>query len=149
MENFKRYMKDNADIEKSLSKLPTAHRNLVHGFQINLEPNNTLPGDDSHVGVIMTHPKKQIKVASPWNYPREFAFLHEVAHLVYEKYVRGQKWEKEWNSVCKQNENRKKDEPNEENWCHGYANHFVKHKVLTHTSPEWESYYNRFLKQFK
>jgi hypothetical protein len=149
VDNFKQYMKDNSDIEKSLAKLPEAHRKLVDGFHIKLEPGNTLRGDNGHVGVIMTNPKRQIKVASPWNYPREFALLHEVGHLVFEKWVRGTKLEKEWKKICKLNPNRKKDESDEENWCHSYSNHFVKHKVITHTHPEWEAYFNRFLKQFE
>ena len=141
-------MKDNADIEEALAKLPKAVRKLVAGFHIKLEPGNTLHGDDGHVGVIMTHPKKQIKVAAPWNYGRAFALYHEVGHLVFAAHVKGTKWEEEWKSVCKKNPNRKKDEPDEENWCHSFSNHFIKHKVLTHTHPAWEDYFNRFLKQF-
>jgi len=133
-------MKDNADIENSLAKLPKSHRELVHGFHIKLEPGNTLPGDDGHVGVIMTSPKRQIKVASPWNYPREFALLHEVGHLVFEKFVRGTELEKEWKDICKKNPNRKKDEPDEENFCHAYAARYVKHPPVTHHHEEWRKF---------
>ena len=139
-------MKDNADIEDSLAKLPKGHRKLVHGFHIKLEPGNTLHGDDGHVGVVMTSPKKQIKVAAPFNYGREFTLLHEAAHIIWQVYVKGTKWEKEWSQVCKLNKNRKKDEPDEENWCHAYSNHFVKHKIVTHTCPEWDDYMERFCK---
>ena len=140
MSEFKQYMKNNEDIENSLKKLPKGHRALVHGFKINLEPANTLKGDDGHVGVIMTDPHKEIRVASPWNYPREFAFLHEVGHLVYENFVRGENLEKEWAEICKQNPHRKKDEPDEENFCHSYAAFYCKHPPVVHYHPAWRKF---------
>lgn len=133
-------MKDNADIEKSLAKIPKGHRELVHGFHIKLEPGNTLHGDDGHVGIIMTNPKRQIKVASPWNYPREFALLHEVGHLVFEKFVRGTDLEKQWKKICANTKDKKKNEPPEELFCHAYANTYCKHQVVIHTHPEWEKF---------
>jgi hypothetical protein len=140
MAEFKQYMKNNDDIEESLKKIPKAHRALVHGFKINLEPTNTLHGDDGHVGVIMTDPHKEIRVASPWNYPREFAFLHEVGHLVYEKYVRGKDLEKEWSKIVKLNHGRKKEEPDEENFSHAYAAYYCKHPPVTHHNEEWRKF---------
>ena len=147
MESFKQYMRDNTDVEKSLAKLPKAFRKLVDGFHIKLVDGHTLPGDKDHVGVITTEPKRQIKIACPWNYPREFALFHEVGHLAFEKYVRGTKWEEEWKLTCKKNLHRKKQEPDEENWCHAFSNHFVKNKVVLHTHPEWEKYFKRFMKE--
>lgn len=133
-------MTDEADIQKSLNKLPKAHKELAKGFKIVLEPNNTLKGDKGHVGVIMTHPSPQIRVASPWNYPREFAFLHEVAHLVYEKYIRGTPLEQEWNAICARTKDKKKGEPPEELFCHAYANRYCNNQVVIHDHEEWNNF---------
>ena len=139
MGNFKQYMKDNADIEKSLAKLPKAHRKLLYGFHIKLEPGNTLPGDDGHVGVIMTSPRKQIKVASPWNYPREFALLHEIGHLVW-AVIMTPKLKKEWSGVCKLHSGRKKNESDEENFCHAYSARYVKNPPVVHHHEAWRKF---------
>jgi hypothetical protein len=146
---FKKYMSEESDVKKTLEKIPAAHRKLAQEFKLDFESSNTLKGDGDHVGVIQTHPKPQIRVASPWHYGREFVLLHEIAHIVYEKYVRGTEFEKKWIAICKATPNKKKDEPAEENWCHGYSNYFCKHKVVIHTHPEWERYFKNFLSQFK
>lgn len=133
-------MDEESDVEKTLSKLPKAHRELVKGFKITFEPGNTLKGDKGHVGVIQTDPKPEIRVASPWNYGREFTFLHEVGHLVYEKYVRGTPLEKQWAAICKRTKNKKPGEPPEENFCHAYGNEYGKNQVVIHTHPEWSKF---------
>lgn len=133
-------MQDGEDAKKSLSKLPKSHQQLANGFEIVFEPANTLQGDEAHVGVIMTSPKRQIRVASPWRYGREFAFLHEIGHLVWAKYVKGTDLEKEWSRVVKLNPHRKKEEPDEENHSHAYANTYIKNKMVIHTHPAWDKF---------
>lgn len=144
MRGFKKFIKeeDSGDVEKSLRKLPRTYRNLVHGYKITFEPNNTLHGDDGHVGMITNNPK-QIRVASPWNYGREFALLHEVGHLVWAAYIKGTQLEKEWEQIVANTKHKKKDEPPEENWCHAFANTYSKNKVVIHTHPEWEEFMKR------
>jgi hypothetical protein len=139
-------MTEDGDVEKSLAKLPDSHRALVQGFKIEFEPHNTLKGDAGHVGVIMTHPRKLIKVASPWNYGREFALLHEVGHLVYEKYVRGTDLEKMWEKIAGSVEHKKKNEPPEELFCHAYANFYAKHKITIHDHDAWNEFIGRLPK---
>ncbi len=132
-------MKDNEDVEKALAKLPKGHRELVKGFKVVFEPNNTLKGDKGHVGVIMTSPKRQIKVASPWNYGRGFCFLHEVGHLVWEKFM-SDELRKKWKAICSRTKEKKKDEPPEELFCHAYANTYANQQIVIHTHPEWEKF---------
>lgn len=137
MKSFKKYIKDYEDVEKSINQLPKKFRKLAHGFHIKLEPGHTLPGDNSHVGVVMTNPKNQIKLATPWNYPREFTFFHEIGHLVFEKYVRGTDLEKKWKELCSKTKDKKKDEPPEELFCHAFAATYCKYPPKIHYHDEW------------
>jgi hypothetical protein len=47
---------------------------------------------------------------------------YEIAHLVYEFYVRGTPLEVEWGRIEKSTPNKKENESAEENFCHAYAN---------------------------
>lgn len=107
------------------------------------EPGNTLKGDDGHVGMIVNKPKKLVRIAAPWNYGREFTVLHEIAHLVYEVYVRNTPFEKAWEKLSLSTPNRKMDEPPEELFCHAYACYFAKNKIEIHHHPAWD----RFIKK--
>ena len=131
---------EDKDIKETLSKLPTHHRKLVQGYKIIFEPDSTLKNDDKHVGVITSKPK-EIRVASPWNYGRGFAFLHEIGHLVWEKFIKGKK-EKEWSGLCKKVKDKKKGEPEEELFCHAYASTYCKYPPKLHHHESWE----RFIK---
>jgi hypothetical protein len=144
MRGFKKFIKeeDGNDIEKSLHKIPKTHRNLVHGYKIIFEPNHTLRGDDGHVGMITNNPK-QIRLASPFNYGREFALLHEVGHLVWAAYVKGTALEQEWNQIAANTKDKKKDENAEELFCHAYADTYAKNKIVIHHHPEWEAFINK------
>ncbi len=132
------------DILKTLGKLPPSHRNLVKGFNWKLQGGNTLNGDDQHVGY-MDNQSKEIAVAAPWNFPREFTALHEVAHTVWERLPNQLK--QKWASIVHKNlSNQMKENPNaadslnqdpEEIFCHCYANCYAKHKIATYNNPEW------------
>lgn len=135
-------MKDDKDIKDALDKLPKSYQKLVKGFKIIFEPNSTLKGDAGHVGVIKTCPTPEIRLASPWHYPRSFVLYHEIGHIVWEKYVKGTELEKKWSKLVKLNKDRKKDEPDIENFCHAFGAYYSKHAPNTHDCEEW----NQFIK---
>lgn len=137
MNGFKRFVTEDEDVSKTIAKLPKHHQGLVKGYKFLFEPGNTLRGDDGHVGVIVNQPKKVIRIAAPWNYGREFTVIHEVAHLVYEMYVKGTPLEKEWATLAMSVKNRKKDENAEELFCHAYAASYCKHPPVIHYHPVW------------
>ena len=142
MKDFKRFIEnEHDDVHKSIKKLPLAHQKLAHGFELKLEPTHTLKGDDDHVGEIIIHPKKKsIRISSPWNYGREFAFFHEIGHLVWENYVRGKPLEKKWVEICSKTKDKKKDEPPEENFCHAYASFYCKFQLAIHNHQTWRNF---------
>jgi len=149
MLNFKKFLQDNMeeekeDIQKTLSKLPKAHSDLVRGYKWKFHAGNTLNGDDKHVGYMDKY-SKEIAIAAPWNFSREFTILHEIAHLVYERLSKEIK--NQWSSVVKKNfEKQTQENPEakdslkqipEEIFCHCYANFYSKHKNATYNNPEW------------
>jgi len=148
---FRTYLESDAgmgeekqDILKTLSKLPHSHRNLIKGFSWKFQGGNTLSGDDKHVGYMDDH-SKEIAVAAPWNFPREFTALHEISHIVFERLPNQlkQQWEQlvVKNRHIQANENpQAKDSLNqnaEEIFCHCYACFYSKHKIATYNNPEW------------
>lgn len=138
MQGFREFVThENDDVKKTISQLPSHHQALVKGYEFLFEPHNTLKGDDGHVGVITNKPRKIIRVAAPWRWSREFTVLHEIAHLVYEAYIRGTELEKEWEKVALAEPNRKKDESAEELFCHSYAAKFCKFPPSVHFHPKW------------
>ena len=142
MEGFKGFVKEDEDVAKTLRKIPPHHQALVRGYKFVFEPGNTLHGDKGHVGMIVSRPRKLVRIAGPWRYSREFTVLHEIAHLVYEMYVRGTPVEKKWADVALNTPGRKMDEPAEELFCHAYAAMFADHPPGIHRHQEWI----RFLK---
>ncbi len=142
MTTFREFLESTEEednVQQMLNKIPKKHAALMKGFHFKFQAGNTLDGDDDHVGLIKG---KTVTVAAPWNYAREFTTLHEIAHMVFEKLV-DDHWKKEWSKVVKKHKGRQKDQPDEELFCHAYANHFVKHKNLTHHHPEWAKYMDR------
>lgn len=139
-------MEIKSEVEDSLEKLPKSHRTLTKGYKFKFESGCTLKGEKDAIGMIHLNDnkKKEIHVASPWRYGREFAMLHEVAHLVYEKFC-DKEWQEAWKKVVKKNKKRLKQNC-EELWCHAYANHFVANKVVIHTHPDWDKYMEKFCK---
>ena len=55
-------------------------------------------------------------------------------------YIKGTQLEKMWNQIAANTENKKKDEPPEELFCHAYANTYAKNKIEIHNHPEWEQF---------
>ena len=143
MKGFRQFVKEDEDVAKTLAKLPKQHQEMVKGYQFLFEPGNTLKGDKGHVGMIVNMPKKIVRIAAPWNYGREFTLIHEIAHIVYEVYIRNTPLEKEWEKIALSVKDRKKDEPPEELFCHAYANHFAKNKIVIHNHPEWDHFIAR------
>jgi hypothetical protein len=141
MDGFKYYLERNeeqTDIDHTLAKLPERHRRFLQGFSISFQGTNTLNNDGQHVGVIQTHPKPHITIASPWNYGREYALLHEVGHLVYENLL-DHNMRQIWAHIVAKTKNRQKQSA-EELFCMAYANHYAKNKIVIHTHPEWEEF---------
>lgn len=141
MEDFKLFLETTAhqEAQKSLRRIPAAHRRLTRGFSFKFHTGDTLDGDDESIGKVVTGPRKAITVASPWYYPREFALLHEVGHLVWAKYVKGTPLEKKWRAAVsgakkpvKQND--------EELFCHSYAQYFSVNKMQKYNIPRWMAF---------
>lgn len=136
--NFKVFLEADghmADVNKTILKLPKSHAALVKGYKFVVEKGNTLDG--KNVGEI-DEKKKRIKVAAPWNYPREFTILHEIGHAVW-KYLVDNKKRKEWNELVKTARKTNKeglDQNFEEVFCMIYAQHYVKNKVSKFDHPK-------------
>ena len=128
---------EQGDIEKTLSKIPLSHRKLVQGYDWKLQGGNTLKGDGEHIGYV-DRMNKQIAVAAPWNYGREFAILHEIAHQVWEQLPKEIK--KAWFHVVANTKGKKQDQNPEELFCMAYANQYVKNKIVIHDHPEWKAF---------
>lgn len=132
------------DIEETLNKLPASHKALVQNYRWKFHAGNTLNGDDEHVGYIDDN-DKEIAVAGPWGYGREFCVLHEVAHKVLKKLpdsVKHQWLELLSKTKSTQIQNNKSnedalDQNPEEIFCMSYATFYAKHKLLTYYNPQW------------
>lgn len=137
LEGFKIFLESEVEnnVKKMISKLPKGHQKLLKGYKFTYTPNNTLKGDDEHIGYIY---KDKIVVAAPWNYGREFTTLHEIGHLVYE-YKMTSKLKKEWEEIVKKTKNKQKQNP-EELFCMAYACFYAKHKIKVHDHPEWHDF---------
>jgi len=140
MQSFRKFLhrsEEEEDLNGMLEKIPQSHRDLVADYKFKLQGGNNLKDDGDHIGY-MDSGTEEIAVAAPWNYGREFALLHEVAHVVWENLVSDelrQKWQKIVNRTKeKQNQNA------EELFCMAYANHFAKNKIVIHDHPEWHDF---------
>lgn len=128
------------DIARTLSKIPPRHRELVRGYDWKFHSGNTLNGDDEHIGY-MDDQQKVIAIAGPWNYGREFAVLHEIAHRIWEKLI-PQEIKQQWERVIANTQDKQDQEP-EELFCMAYANHYAKNKITIHDHPEWHQFIDR------
>jgi hypothetical protein len=146
MKGFKQYVTEDEDVANTIAKLPKDFQELVKGYKFLFEPHNTLKGDDGHVGMITNKPKKIIRIAGPWRYSRDFVVLHEIAHLVYEAYIRGTSLEKEWEIIAKNTKNKKEDETAEELMCHAFAATYCEHPPVIHYHPEWVKFIKKLSK---
>lgn len=141
---FSEFMQDEMgeeknDIARTLSKIPPEHRELVKGYRWKFHSGNTLNGDDKHIGY-MDDRAKEIAIAGPWNYGREFTILHEIAHRIWERILSPQH-KQMWAQIVSQTREKQEQNP-EELFCMAYANHFAKNKIVIHDHPEW----HRFIK---
>jgi len=138
--NFKEFLEKadstEADVKESLGKLPKKHAALVKGYKFKFLSTNTL-SDGENIGFI-DEEKKTITIASPWNYGREFTFLHEVGHAVW-KYIVDRKKKKEWIEIVKRTKE-KQDQNDEELFCMAYANEYANHQDVIHDHPEWSKF---------
>jgi hypothetical protein len=150
MQGFKLFIEnteEEKDIKQTISRLPQKHQKLLQGFQVKLTPGNTLKGDNGHIGYIH---KNKIVVASPWNYSRSFCFLHEAAHLIWEKLATPE-IKKEWSellSKTKESHIKKQHtrdqsslkQNDEEIFCMVYASIYAKHAPKTYHNEEWQNF---------
>jgi hypothetical protein len=149
IENFKTFLEneEKENVKDMISRLPKKHQKLLDGYKIKFTPGNTLHGDDEHIGYIH---KNKIVVAAPWNYGRCFTFLHEVAHLFYEKLMTPN-LKKEWSKLVKSTvENQKNKLPEkchsalnqgaEEIFCMVYASTYSKHPPVTYLNKDWQHF---------
>lgn len=119
------------DVNKTLEKIPKSHRKLVADFKIEFEPYNTLKNDSKHIGFYDEN-KKLIKISAPWNYSREYALLHEIGHLVWNK-LPNDKIDV-WLKLTKDNKNKKENQV--ELFCQFYANKYAKNKLETYKNKK-------------
>lgn len=123
------------NLQKTIAKLPEKYQKLLKNFNIKLTCKNTLNSDKNHIGVIH---KFDIEVAAPWNYGREFTFLHEVAHLIWEKLItKNQK--KEWKKLAKLYKHKPKMNE-EELFCMFFASTYATHQIETYSQPKLVSF---------
>ena len=119
------------NLHKTINKLPKRYQKLMKNFSIKLTCKNTLNGDRKHIGIIH---KFDIEVAAPWNYGREFTFLHEVAHLIWEKIITS-KQKSEWKRLAKLYKGKPKMNE-EELFCMFFASTYAKHHKETYNNPK-------------
>lgn len=148
MMTFKEFLQDDEaseeqeDIAKLLAKIPPKHAALVRNFHWRFTAGNTIDNDQQHVGY-MDDNDKEIAIAAPWNYGREFTVLHEIGHKVWENFVQPYpQLIRLWTQIVGKTKNRQ-DQPPEELFSMAYANHFVKNKIVIHTHPEWEAFVSK------
>lgn len=147
MEGFRIYVEESeagqADLKKTLAKLPKAHQDLVKGYSWKFQGGNTLEGDGEHVGLLDSE-KKKITIAAPWNYGREYAVLHEIAHLVWESYVDASRKES-WQQIVNATDD-KQHQSAEELFCMAYATHYAKNKIDIHSHGTWDRFIDQIPK---
>lgn len=147
-QSFKQFLSESieSDTKEIIAKLPKCCKYLLKDYKFKFQGGNTLKGDSDHIGENDLD-KKKITIAAPWEYARSFTVLHEIGHLFWKKYIEGSEQKKdEWHKLVKQNKNKLKQN-DEELFCHAFANHFAKHKVITHEHPGWEKFIEKEIKE--
>lgn len=143
---FKIFLENIEDIEKTLNKIPKEHADLIRGYKIKFEPNNSLQGDDQHIGII-DEKEKTITIAAPWNYSREYTLLHEIAHAVW-KFIVSKEKKTEWSDLLKKTKTNKEikknlDQNDEEIFCMVYAQHYAKNKLTKYDYQKLENFISK------
>ena len=127
------------EIKKTLNKLPATHSALIKGFKFEFQGGNTLKNDTQHVGMIDVA-KKKIIIAATFRYGREWTILHELAHLIYAKFLTPVLI-KEWKKITKSTKMKKEDRQDpQELFCHAYSCFYSKNKIVKFDFPEWEEF---------
>lgn len=139
--NFKSFLEVEfmSDVDETMSKLPKSHSKLIKKYKFHPEKDNTLKGDEEHVGEI-DEKNKKIKVAAPWHYSREIVVLHELAHAVW-KYKMSNELKSSWKELLKKNKKNDKakqdlNQNDEEIFCMIYAQFYCKNKVSKFEYPK-------------
>jgi hypothetical protein len=123
------------DVEETLRKLPASHQKLVRGYKYVFQNGMTMKGDKKHVGLI-DDGKRNITLAAPWSYTREFVLLHEIANLVWNKLL-NLKQQDRWKEIAKSTKHKSESNP-EELFCHAYAFHFSEDRAGNfHDHSHW------------
>lgn len=143
---FKEFIKNSADFQKTINKIPKKHYNLIKDYNIKFESGDVVSNDKNYIGII-DEKNKIIKISCPWYYSREFTFLHEIAHSVW-KHILSDDNVKNWKQICKKyniknisKEAKKSLEQNsEEIFCMAYANFYTKHKLKTYDSKLFDNF---------
>jgi hypothetical protein len=135
MLNFKTFVEqeEDEDILRTLAKIPKSHAGLVKGYTFKFQGGNTLSDDDDHIGYVRDEPK-EIVVAAPWRYGREFVILHEIGHKVWEKMPGDIK--NQWAAILARTPNRQKQNV-EEMFSQAYGATYCKNPPAIHSHPEW------------
>jgi len=136
--NFKEFIIESyvSDIKKTLAKLPKKHAIIFRGYKYKFEGGNELKGDSKHIGFI-DEEKKTVTIAAPYNYGREFTFLHEVGHAVW-KYLVDDKKQEQWAKIVKKTNLKKEDkQPVEELFCMAYGATYAKRPPADYAYDEW------------
>ncbi len=120
------------NLKATLAQLPTSHRDLIKDCSLKLHNGNTLDKDDQHIGY-MDAKKKEIAVAAPWHYGREFTFLHEIGHRVYDTLPK--EFKDKWEHLVKKTDHKFKEHNIEELFCMIYAQAYAKHKLKEFEIP--------------
>lgn len=133
-----------SEVKDTIKKLPEAFRKLVKGYKFKFQSGCTLKGYKDSVGMIHLNnkQKKEIHVAAPWRFSREFTMLHELGHLIYEDRIKGE-LKKEWEKIVK-NTKKKANQSAEELFCHAFAARYTGDKApRIHDHPEWQKFIDK------
>lgn len=153
MLSFKKFFEqseEDKDILNTLNKLPRSHAALVKGYRFKFQDGNTLQGDKENIGYV--DPKrKEIVVAAPWNYGREFTVLHEIGHQIYDRLPR--ELRKKWEMIVQQTKDRQKqlagykgqstdaiDQAPDELFCMAYAQYYSGSGLLKYDNNIWSQF---------
>jgi hypothetical protein len=132
------------DVKDTLRKIPKKHAALVKGWKFDFQDGNGVKGDYEHIGW-MDRAKKTITVAAPWNYGRQYAFLHEVGHLVWETFVT-KEMRKEWGKILKNTKAPRQHQSEEEMFCMAYGATYAKNVPSIHDHETWKEFIRKLPK---
>lgn len=138
--NFKKFIEDKDDVQDTLNLIPKKHLKLLDGLIIKYTCNNTLNFDNKSIGMLKNN---KITVSAPWHYSRQFTTLHEIAHIIWCKYL-SDKQKETWKKIFLEEKNKIKHpsikQNHEEIFCMAYANYYCKHKLQTYSNKKWEKF---------